>query len=227
MAKPVQVPTWATDTNYSTGAFSGTPTKTEPSTPKKARGWDPGEKPGAQSLNWWKNLTGAWLDFLNPLFTSGGGFTAATNEHVTVSGTGEFKHGDRTMVISALDMKPSTHGNHTYQITPVAINSTATITFVGAIVLDVGERLKTVTFAIKGDGVTNMRLEVYKTTSPPSPADTKIGDSGVLTPSATWTDSLVNVTDTTIAAGEAIGFFITCNGTGLSAGNVKCVYDHP
>ena len=58
MALPSDLPVWATDASYPAGgnAWNATDTKTEPSGGKQAEGWEPGEKPAAQSMNWWMNL---------------------------------------------------------------------------------------------------------------------------------------------------------------------------
>jgi hypothetical protein len=67
MAKPTDVPTWATDANYPAGPEpeAGTPTKVEPLAGKQAIGWRPSEYPPAQYLNWAMNLAGQWAQYLN------------------------------------------------------------------------------------------------------------------------------------------------------------------
>lgn len=67
MAKPTDLPEWATDANYSAGAEpeAGSPTKVAPISSKKASGWRPEEKPKAQSLNWWQNLVYQWVTWLD------------------------------------------------------------------------------------------------------------------------------------------------------------------
>jgi hypothetical protein len=63
MSKPVDNPVWSTDANYPAGAepWSGTATKTEPSSGKQDEGWEPGEHPPAQYFNWWQNLVYLWI----------------------------------------------------------------------------------------------------------------------------------------------------------------------
>lgn len=67
MAKPTDIPTWATDADYPAGpdAWSATPTKVEPSTGQKEEGWDPAQRPPAQYWNWWMNLVGQWLEYVD------------------------------------------------------------------------------------------------------------------------------------------------------------------
>jgi hypothetical protein len=66
MPKPVTDATWATDANFPAGGnpWNGTPTKVAPTAGKQAEGWEPKEKPPAQIENWWKNLVGLWLAWL-------------------------------------------------------------------------------------------------------------------------------------------------------------------
>jgi hypothetical protein len=66
MAKPTDLPVWATDANYPVDGEpeEGTPTKVTPSDPKQALGHRPNEKPKAQNLNWWENLVYQWIEFL-------------------------------------------------------------------------------------------------------------------------------------------------------------------
>lgn len=64
-AKPSVVPTWATNTNYSTGEFAGTATKAAPSAGVRQDGHVPDTAPGAQHENYDRNLIGAWLDYLS------------------------------------------------------------------------------------------------------------------------------------------------------------------
>ena len=65
MAFPV-APTWATDANFNSpgDSWNGDPTKVEPSAGKKAEGWEPSERPPAEFLNWFQNLSGTYLTAL-------------------------------------------------------------------------------------------------------------------------------------------------------------------
>src|SRR5574341_295905 len=72
MAKPASKPTWATDANYpaNTQPWASSATKVQPSSGKQAEGWEPEEPPPAQYMNWWKNLVGQWVDFVDDSFGS-------------------------------------------------------------------------------------------------------------------------------------------------------------
>ncbi len=65
--KPSSTPEWSSDTDYPADAApeASTPTTVEPSSGKKATGWRPQEKPKAQNLNWFQNLTWLWLVYLS------------------------------------------------------------------------------------------------------------------------------------------------------------------
>lgn len=55
MAKPVRVSDWAT---------SGTALKTDPGVSKQAEGWSV-EAPAVQYFNWWMNIVGQWISYLD------------------------------------------------------------------------------------------------------------------------------------------------------------------
>lgn len=55
---------WANDANYTNGPEAGNPTKVTPSTGVQNEGWIPNDKLYPQWLNWWQNLVGLWVDWL-------------------------------------------------------------------------------------------------------------------------------------------------------------------
>lgn len=65
--RPASVPSWATDTNFSSGPESGNATKVEPSGGAKAQGQVPGQPYRAQRVNWLWNLICQWLFYLSDL----------------------------------------------------------------------------------------------------------------------------------------------------------------
>jgi hypothetical protein len=67
MAQPEKSPLWATDTTYSSGPFTGQPTKVEPSAGLRASGYVPGTKLPFPRLNFWMNLVGQYVDGLADL----------------------------------------------------------------------------------------------------------------------------------------------------------------
>lgn len=90
MSRPSSVPTWATNTNYTGGPASGTPSKVAPSGSAQAEGWEPNQKPGAQNQNWWQNLVGQWLNWLagGPIVKLGQQvLTASSGTYTPTAGT--------------------------------------------------------------------------------------------------------------------------------------------
>jgi hypothetical protein len=60
--KPTDLPEWAS------GNLGQTPSITEPSATKQAKGWI-AEKPSAAFLNWWMNLVYTWMVYLDAFLT--------------------------------------------------------------------------------------------------------------------------------------------------------------
>lgn len=88
MAKPSQLPQWATN-----------PGKTfEPDSTRKANGHEIGSRPPARVQNWWQNLVYQWVQYLDSgnfegRITATQGFEAGADEHITVVDGGKFLHG--------------------------------------------------------------------------------------------------------------------------------------
>jgi len=90
-----------------------------------------------------------------------------------------------------------------------------------------GDRIKEVTFALYGDGAADLTSSYIK----------KLTSAGVLTdispsfaqtnPAAAWADVVCGVTDTTLAAGDSIFAYLTCNAAALRVGALRCLADHP
>lgn len=76
MAKPTDVPEWATDDDFATGPAPviGTPTKVDP-TALKNQGFVPGTAAAAQIMNWLLNRNGRWAKWLDELFEDDGSHT--------------------------------------------------------------------------------------------------------------------------------------------------------
>ncbi len=72
MAKPVTVPTFATDALFPAGSedWSGLANKVAPGAGLEATGLIPETEPGAEALNFLLGLTGDWLAWLNTTFDS-------------------------------------------------------------------------------------------------------------------------------------------------------------
>lgn len=74
MAKPTDDISWASSANYPAGSdpWDGQPTTAEPVSGRKASGWEPSKKPGAQQLNWWQRAVWRWVVWLSALFADNG-----------------------------------------------------------------------------------------------------------------------------------------------------------
>jgi len=153
----------------------------------------------------------------------GGSIAMASGDHVTVSGTGRFKHGDLVKSHPAI---------------AYVIDSNFTRTALGYIVstgigavylpifLDEGERIKSVTFAVYGDGSADLSYDFFTVTA--AGVQTSIGPAGTVTnPPASWNDTTVDVTDTTVTSGLSIYGAFTSNAANIRLGNIRVTYDRP
>lgn len=66
MAKPAAPLSWSTDTNFSAGPETGTPTKEDPAG-VASQGWTAGRAAPAKWMNWVLNRLGAWTSYLDNL----------------------------------------------------------------------------------------------------------------------------------------------------------------
>ena len=194
----------------------------------------PGALPGSTLLqqvssagviSWSNAITGAVTMSstlgVTGLITATAGLTAAANQHVTISGTGEYKHGDRVRTINAMDMVISSG------FTPGGITLQSTGAAIGFLILpfDVGERIKSVTVALFGDGAADVTIDVKTVTTAGVLAS--IGTTTVNNQPAAWSDTTLDVTDTTVTASLALHIRFDVTATGLSIGNVRVTYDRP
>jgi hypothetical protein len=125
MTKPT-LPTWATDTNYTSGPANGTPTKVALSAPAIAQGYLPGQEPGAQNFN----------DILSKITA----FQAWQDRDVSIH---------RFPEIASTDSSWS-QTNVAFPGDPIITSSGAGYAYVD-LRIPVGGRLRTVTIALFGD----------------------------------------------------------------------------
>lgn len=220
----------------------GTGTAIEPSAGKKALGWQANERPPAPYLQWLFKRIEDWLAYLKDgalegahsvsgLITATAGLTAAANQHVTVSGTGRFKHGDLVKNISPLHFR---HDGNWAEAGLVTFGDSGYIVSTGAgrcvipIDVDEGQRLKSLVFARYGNASSDITaVEVYRMTSGGAVTDIAAAATTVTDPPASWADTTVDLTDTTVAAGDTFYARITVNGSGLRIGSTRATYDRP
>lgn len=243
MAKPTTLPEWATDTDYPAGAEpeAETPTKIEPSAPQKESGWRPGEPLPAQAQNWFWHLVWQWLSWLHEFFTIDGsdnltipaGLTLGEDGHVTVSGTGEYKHGNRTLTLNASDAAFEASANwaiDTESPAPIVLRSTGTAgggdgSAHLSVPLHVGDRIKSISYSAKEATAETITVNVYKTTM--TGAVTTIGTASAVALTSSYVEYALDVTDTTLAAGDTIMISFDASDSGVRVAGVMVTYDHP
>lgn len=124
---------------------------------------------GAASIGTTLGVTG--------LITATAGLTAAANQHVTVSGTGRFKHGTFTEYVHA---SSGTWDGDQWTLNVGYVNMNAS--GIGGsiwipITLPVGKRITGVTADIKGDAVNRLTAKVYSITNAGSRTELATEDS--------------------------------------------------
>jgi hypothetical protein len=154
--------------------------------------------------------------------------TRATNTPLLtdINVSGEIEHGNRTLVISGVAAHAYPAGSAQQTFTPVRVISTANVTLFYSIPLITGDRIKHVVFPVFGNASADITaISVYVTSV--AGVDTLIGSETVTNPAAAWVDIPVDVTDTTLAAGDTVTLVISISASGVAIGNVRVTYDHP
>jgi len=150
--------------------------------------------------------------------------TLAANHHFTVSGTGDYKHGDRVLVIPGCAATAVPNTSFTTNLGKVA--STALADIPVALPLREGDRIKSVTVARFGDGAVDIGFSVFATTTAGS--STQIGGPvSVINAVAAWTDTTISVTPTTLSSGVCLHLSMSPQDTGATFNNIRVTYDRP
>ncbi len=155
------------------------------------------------------------------LITATGGLTAAANQNITVSGTGEFKHDTKYRPCSAVSGTGSgaTVGDG-------KITSSGACTWWVPMVLEVGERLTQVDVALDGDGVATYAIDVLLVAA--NMTTTSLGATSGTTPNATPSIiQMASVTDTTIATRQTVVVKVTFNAANGVLGSVTPWFTRP
>jgi hypothetical protein len=134
------------------------------------------------------------------------------------------KHGDRILCLSGAAAAAVTGVSFTTN--PGEATSTASTNIVLPIPLREGDRIKSITVARFGDGAVDLQFDAFKVT--PAGASTNIGGPVAVTnAAAAWSDSTIDVTDTTIASGLVVYLNMFANATGARFNNIRVTYDRP
>lgn len=144
MAKPTLPAEWASDANYPADGnpYDGTPTKTNPTSGRKQRGWEPGKKIGAQGINWLENLLTLWIIWLDGLNT-----------------------GDDVRTRAPLFVDISTSGGAIWSTSFISNPGNLAKSLANGdgfidLEVDYSERLKSVSFWLAGDGAADLNWAV-------------------------------------------------------------------
>lgn len=158
------------------------------------------------------------------LITATGGITCAANTHVTVSGTGLYKHGTQTLVIPLI---PNYQGGTTPNNT---ISLPAATSEVVWFILPVGKRVTAVRVCIidSATGPTKLQCSTYTVTLPGMASTPQTVGAASAGTGAQQTISATGLT-TVIAAGVIYGVYIarTTGSAVCSINNVEVDYDQP
>lgn len=155
--------------------------------------------------------------------TANAGVTAGTNQNVTVSGTGDFKHGDRVLQLPGCAATPSTN----WTIASGKATSSGSGNIPVSLPLKQGDRLKSITFKRSGNGTVDMQADILKQTSVVG-SDSSIGATTVNNVASGDNDTTVTVTSpAALASGECEYLNVFASEAGLSFGVVRITYDRP
>lgn len=243
MAKPTTLPTWNTDGDN----------RASPGPGKQATGWAAGERPPVDDFNWLLYWLGAWAAYLDAgalegdhsidgdleatgdalvggglhvdnAITTDGAITAGNNQSVTVVGTGDYKHGDKTLTLAPIG---NVTGSVAWDFAGNYLGAAAAGTCVVPIPLRVGDRLKTITGRIYGNGSTHVTVRLVVLDGSGGVTVNGGGVAGAQ-PAAAWTTSATTdgALNHTLAANQAVFAIVDFDGTGRCQ-TLNIVYDRP
>ena len=225
MPEPSTLPVWNTDATN----------RTTPSGGLQAAGYATNAIPTSGNLNWYKNLVYQWVNWFKTVVTADGGVTAVANQDITVSGTGDYVHGDRTISVHPVSFSQYAAGGLTSGGGQIwFVSSGSGILYVG-LPLKVGDRIKSVSVIHKGNSSADITAAAVNISHGVEPAgaaaimdNESISSSGTSTnPGTSWTALVINCTDTVLLDGDVPVLKIDYNATGLAIGIIIVTYDHP
>jgi hypothetical protein len=257
MPKPSSLPEWATDANYPAGAEpeAGTPTKVPPSTNQDTVGWRPSQKPPATEWNWWMHKVYEWLAYVDAgiidgdfqvtgesLFegptvfddavTANLGASAGLNAHFEVSGTGRYKHGDRTLVVPAAAFQPSGYNPASSSSWPVlnggyySFSTPPQDKIVAPIALPSGKRIKSIEWRINKASVSSgMVLSLYRRVAD---ADSALATTTDSTSGASWsTNTALSAVNHTVDSIQPLWLEVQAGDAAHQFAYATITYDEP
>jgi hypothetical protein len=145
--------------------------------------------------------------------------TILANADITLSGTGVVKHGDRERCFPAAAIAGTQVATNGQYIT------SALEVFAMPLTFDVGERIKSVTMQIQGNGTVDVVVALRQMSVA---GDALIGSTTTLTNvSASLANQTINIDDTTIATNTSYYLQFDANAGGFRVGSVCVTYDRP
>lgn len=213
--KPTILPEWNT----------GGTNRTAPSPTRKLLGFLLGERPPSGYFNELFFRTYKWLEYLKDgAFSGNHSITGDLNVTGALTGTGILKHGDQIKTLNAFALERD--GGWT--IATNGLQSVADDVAYGSIPFDVGDRVKSLKIALKGNAATDGDITVTVSKVATDGTVTSIGSGSSNNQANAWADLTVDLTDTTITDSLAIiiGVASSIEG-GITVGSMRFTYDRP
>lgn len=165
--------------------------------------------------------TGIAASTFTGLVTADAGVTAAADQHVTVSGTGRFKHGELVRAFNGTNGSGTNWAvnNNGYML------SSGAGTLIVHLPFDVGERVKSISFQIFGDGSADLTTNVWELST--AMAALSIGTDTTSNQAASWSTVTIDVTDSTVTSPGGIFLEFIASAANLRIGAIMATYDRP
>ena len=217
-----------------------------PSAGEKTSGFQGTQRPPAQYVNWFWELSNQWMDYLNDgdfqgaatfdntlnvtgLITADAGVTATSGQSITVSGAaGRFKHGEFTKVLGPSiwygDVTGTVYISGT--VPSAAEQVIAASDSEASIPLDIGERIKEVSVHARQSAAGTLKASLF-TIDDDGTLSSAIGTATSTTTGA-FVELLIGSLTETIAVGKSYFLRLESTGTGIIyMTNTYIKYDHP
>lgn len=211
MPKPTVLPEWNSD---------GT-NRTTPSAGQQDTGWISGQKPPSSYFNWWMYYVYMWLLWLDGILTADGGMTALANQHITVSGTGRFKHGDMT----------TSRPPYGFILSGTPTLGDAGLTGICHVAtpidLPAGKRIRQIVYTYNRAGAGTITFTLERKTGDSVGANFVVVNTTTVSAGTGWTTSTAASLDLTILAGWHYHVRIQQTDASNQTNYLEITYDHP
>ncbi len=241
MPKPTTLPEWASDETNNT----------EPSSGQKDTGWENNQAAVSSFFNWYQFLVYQWIEYLDAAGDLTTTFDVATlnvggdldvagvatfQDTVEIDGAvthnavttlvGALKHGDRVLNIPGSMGRANADTTFEFSGYSGSIESTASTTITWPIPLQVGDRIKSVTFRVFGRAPNTADItaaDVILITA--AMGSTSLGTTTLSNVTGSIQSLTINVTDTALAANEHLFAGLVINAAGVVVFGVDVTYD--